>query len=167
MTKTGGTRAPMLTQAGGVFSLTCGVELAIQATTENIWKLLTYAEGFPRWNSTVTGIEGEIREGKRLRVHVPGTDRTFTPTVSDVVPNVRMTWTGGFAPLFKGVRVFELKASSDGSTEFAMQERFSGLMLPFVKSSLPDFRPIFERYAMDLSAEAELRQQSQPRSEHK
>ncbi len=58
-------------------------------------------------------------------------------------------------PLFKGVRKFELKPRPDGSTDFAMEERFSGLMLPLVKKSLPDFRPIFGRYADDLKREAE------------
>jgi hypothetical protein len=58
---------------------------------------------------------------------VPGTDRTFTPRVSDVVPNERMTWTGGVSPIFKGVRTFQLTPRSDGTTDFAMQERFSGL----------------------------------------
>ena len=43
----------------------------------------------------------------------------------------------------------------DGSTDFVMQEHFSGLMLPLVKRSLPDFRPVFERYAGDLQREAE------------
>jgi len=36
-----------------------------------------------------------------------------------------------------------------------MEERFSGLMLPLVGRSLPDFKPIFERYASDLKNEAE------------
>jgi hypothetical protein len=36
-----------------------------------------------------------------------------------------------------------------------MQERFTGLMLPLVKSSLPEFGPVFERYATDLKCEAE------------
>ena len=31
----------------------------------------TDAKAFSRWNSTVTDIEGEIREGERLRLHVP------------------------------------------------------------------------------------------------
>ena len=116
---------------------------------------MTDAKGFPRWNSTVTSIEGEIRDGEQLRLHVPGTDRTFTPRVSGVVPNKRMTWTGGFAPVFKGVRTFELTPRGDGSTAFAMEERFSGLMLPLVKGSMPDFGPVFERYASDLKQEAE------------
>lgn len=109
----------------------------------------------PRWNSTVSGIDGEIREGARLRLHVPGTDRTFTPTVSGVVAPERMTWTGGLAPVFKGVRTFALTPCSDGSTDFIMKERFSGLLLPLVKRSLPDFRPVFERFANDLKREAE------------
>ena len=33
--------------------------------------------------------------------------------------------------------------------------RFSGLMLPLVKGSLPEFGPVFERYAADLKREAE------------
>jgi hypothetical protein len=39
-----------------------------------------------------------------------------------------------------------------------MEERFSGLMLPFVKGSMPDFGPVFERYANDLKHEAERTQ---------
>jgi hypothetical protein len=66
-----------------------------------------------------------------------------------------MTWTGGFAPMFLGVRTFALKPRSDGSVDFAMKERFSGLMLPMIKGSLPDFGPIFARYAADLKQEAE------------
>ena len=145
---------PLVTQARHAFSLTCRVEVTIKATTPMIWSILTDAPGFSRWNSTVSCIEGEIREGGRLRIQVPGTDRTFAPTVSGVVPNERMTWTGGFAPIFKGVRTFTLKARGD-STDFAMEERFSSLMLPLIKGSLPDFGPVFERYASDLKREAE------------
>jgi len=138
--------------------MACRVALDIHAAPSTIWSLLTDAKGFPRWNSTVTSVEGQIREGERLRLHVPGTDRTFTPRVSDVVPDKRMTWTGGFSPVFKGVRTFELRPCDDGSTQFAMEERFSGLMLPFVKGSMPDFGPVFERYANDLKHEAERMQ---------
>lgn len=154
-----------VTHALGVFSMACGVELNIRAPAENIWFLLTDAKGFPRWNSTVSSLEGQIREGERLRLHVSGTHRTFTPRVSGVVPNERMTWTGGFFPIFKGVRTFELRPCGDGSTDFVMNERFTGLMLPLVKGSLPDFRPVFERYANDLKHEAELGQPMPQQSE--
>jgi hypothetical protein len=146
---------PQYTQARSIFSIACGVAVNIRATAERIWTLLTDSRDFPRWNSTVASIEGQIREGQQLRLRVPGTDRTFTPKVSGVIPGQRMTWTGGFGPLFKGVRTFALRPCDDGSTAFAMEERFSGLMLPLLKGALPDFRPIFERYAKDLKTEAE------------
>ena len=146
---------PEVSQSHRAFSMTCGVEVNIRASAARVWSLLTDAPGFPRWNSTVTRIEGQIGEGERLRLHVPGTDRTFTPTVSDVVENERMTWTGGFAPIFKGVRTFVLRSRDDGSTDFAMEERFSGILLPIVKGSMPDFGPVFEQYANDLKREAE------------
>src|SRR5690349_12990752 len=92
-------REPAVTLIRHVFSLVCRVEVNIRAGAPAVWHLLTDAQDFPRWNSTITRIEGEIREGTRLRLHVPGTARTFTPRVSGVTPNQRMTWTGGFAPL--------------------------------------------------------------------
>ena len=148
---------PRVTQRHSAFSMACRVEVNIRSSPKTIWSLLTDAQGFPRWNPTVTRIEGEIREGQRIRIHAPGTDRTFTPRISGVVPRERMTWTGGFAPLFKGVRTFELSPRDDGSTDFAMEERFSGLMLPLTRRSMPDFGPLFERYANDLKREAEGR----------
>jgi hypothetical protein len=143
------------TETRGVFSLLGRVDVDVRARPERLWALLTDAKGFPRWNSTVSAIDGEIREGNRLRVRVPGTSRVFTPTVSGVVTNQRMIWTGGVAPLFKGVRTFELRPKGEGVTAFTMTEVFSGLMLPIVGRALPDFRPIFARYAHDLKAEAE------------
>lgn len=144
-----------ITRSNRFFSMMCGVEVNVRASARILWRLLTDAKSFPLWNSTVTEIEGVIRDGGRLRLHVPGTDRTFTPRVSDVVPNQHMTWSGGFPSVFRGVRSFWLRPCTDGSTNFVMEERFSGLMLPIVKGSMPDFGPVFERFADDLKREAE------------
>jgi hypothetical protein len=143
------------TQTHSAFGMVCCVKVRILASAPRIWSLLIDAGGFPRWNSTIARIEGQIREGQRLRIHVPGTDRTFTPKVSGVGANRGMTWAGGFAPIFRGVRLFTLTEVEGGSTDFAMQESFSGILVPFIRRSLPDFRPIFERYANDLKREAE------------
>lgn len=143
------------TRVKNKFSMTCRVEVNIQEKADVIWKLLTDAEGFPRWNSTVTGIDGQISEGERLRIHVPGTNRTFRPRVSGVVANRHMTWSDGLPLIFKGSRTFSLKPCEDGSTNFIMEEQFGGLVFAIVKSSLPDFKPIFETYANDLKKEAE------------
>src|SRR3954468_18548215 len=97
---------PKFTQSGGMFTKTCVVEANIRASPEVIWDLLTDAKGFARWNSTVASIEGQIREGERLRIQVTGTNRTFTPRVSDLAPGRRMIWSDGFGPIFRGVRTF-------------------------------------------------------------
>jgi hypothetical protein len=143
------------TRTNSAFAMTCGVEVNIRANAEIVWSLLTDAKGFPRWNSTLTGIEGQILEGERLRLHVPGPNRTFTPKVSGVEVARRMIWSDGLPAIFKGVPSFVLEPRDDSSTDFAMEERFTGLMFALVKSMLPDFRPILEAYANDLKREAE------------
>jgi hypothetical protein len=143
------------TRTNSAFAMTCRVEVNIGAKAQVVWDLLTDAKGFPRWSSTVTSIEGQIREGERLKLHVPGTNRTFTPTVSGVVTARRMMWSDGVPSIFKGVRTFVLEPRDDGSTDFVMEEHFSGLVFALVKSTMPDFRPIFEAYANDLKREAE------------
>lgn len=147
--------APRAAQTQHAFSMVCAVEVNIHASAQAIWSILTDASRFPRWNSTITRIDGEIRDGERLRLHVPGTARTFAPRVSGVIANERMIWTGGVAPLFTGVRMFELRPRADGSTDFAMRERFSGLMLPVIRRFLPDFGPVFTSFAADLKRESE------------
>jgi hypothetical protein len=146
---------PRITKAQGFLWMTCRVDVIVQAEPHVVWALLTDAVRFPSWNSTVASIDGEIREGARLRLHVPGSDRVFTPIVSGVVPASRMTWTGGVTGIFKGVRTFVLTPHRHGATGFAMEERFAGVMVPLVSRWLPDFGPIFEQYANDLKHEAE------------
>ena len=139
------------------FRMECRVSIRIHATPQEIWALLTNAGDFPRWNSTVTSIEGTIALGQKLKLRVPISDRTFSPKVTELVPPTRMVWRDGMAPMFKGERTFTLTPRGDGTTDFEMVEVFAGVMLPMIKGSLPDFGPVFERYALDLKKEAEGR----------
>jgi hypothetical protein len=147
---------PAATKTNSAFKMSCAVSCNIKSTPEKIWALLTNAENFPSWNSTVTSIKGKIALGEKLELKVPlDPKRTFTPKVSAFEPALKMEWSDGMAPMFKGVRTFTLAAKSDGSTDFAMIEVFAGMMLPMIKGSLPDFGPAFETYAADLKREAE------------
>jgi hypothetical protein len=138
------------------FRMTCAIECVIQSTPERLWALLTNAEAFPRWNSTVTSIRGTIAPGEKLELQVPAAPgRTFKPRVTRFEPAREMEWSDGFAPMFKGVRTFTLTRQEDGSTTYAMREELTSLMLPMIKGSLPDFAPAFEAYAADLKREAE------------
>jgi hypothetical protein len=144
------------TKTRTTFRMECAVRCTIDAPAERIWALLTNAADFPRWNSTVTAIEGTIALGQKLKLTVPtAPGRTFTPRVTTFDPAQTMVWSDGMAPMFKGVRTFTLTPGTGGSTEFAMSEVFSGIMLPMIAPSLPDFGPPFEAYAEDLKREAE------------
>jgi hypothetical protein len=143
-------------KTSSAFRMDCAIHTTIRASPETIWGLLTDAAAFPRWNSTVTSIRGTIAEGQTLQIKVPSAPtRVFKPKVSAVAPGRSMVWSDGMAPMFRGVRTFELTPNADGSTEFAMKEELSGLVLPMIKGSLPDFAPIFETYAEDLKRAAE------------
>ena len=144
------------TRTSRTFRQECATKIEVRATPQRIWSLLTNAADFPRWNSTVTRITGTIAEGERLALEVPAAPgRTFRPRVTRLEPERTMVWSDGFAPMFKGVRTFTLEPHADGTTTFSMVEVFSGVMLPMIKRSLPDFGPSFEAYATDLKREAE------------
>jgi hypothetical protein len=143
-------------KTAATFSQSCAVRCEIAAPIDRVWKLLTDAARFPSWNSTVSKLDGEIALGRRLAIQVPiAPKRTFRPRVVKLVPNEEMVWRDGFAPMFRGVRTFTLVARGAARTEFAMREVLSGLMLPLVRKSLPDFGPAFETYAADLQRAAE------------
>jgi hypothetical protein len=147
--------SPRAIKTSSTFRMHCQIAIEIRAPATRIWALLTNAGDFPRWNTTVTSLEGEIALGQKLKLRVPISDRTFTPKVTELDPPHRMVWSDGAAPMFKGVRTFSLSEKSDGVTEFEMSEVFSGVLLPLIKGSLPDFGPPFEAYANDLKREAE------------
>jgi hypothetical protein len=138
------------------FRRECSVATDIDAPAERIWSLLIDAPGMTDWNSTLTSIEGPIELGGTVKMQVPeAPGRTFAPKVTRFEANRMMEWREG-NPLFLGVRTYTLTPAQDGrTTRFEMTEVFSGPMLPMIAGRLPDFVPIFERYATDLKARAE------------
>lgn len=147
---------PTAIKNSSLFSLAYAVSHPICATPERLWAVLTNAADYPKWNSTVSQLDGTIALGERLALKVPlAPGRTFNPKVTALEPNHHMEWSDGMAPMFKGVRTFRLEPSADGTTLFTMTEQFSGLMLPLIRGSLPDFTAAFEQFAVDLATAAE------------
>lgn len=138
------------TKSETTFRMEYAISVPIAAAPRIIWARLTDAAAFPSWCSAVTSIEGKIEKGGKLAIRVPISERTFTPKVVVFEPESRMVWADGVAPMFKGERTFTLSPRDDGKTDFTMREVFAGVMLPMIKSSLPDFRPVFDQYTADL-----------------
>jgi uncharacterized protein YndB with AHSA1/START domain len=145
----------MADTATSTFRLSYRVSVTIAAAPARVWARLVDADGFPRWNSTVTAIEGPIELGNKLTVRVPlAPGRSFHPKVVAFEPPTRMVWRDGFFPMFQGTRTFTLTPAADG-TEFTMEEVFRGAMLPLIRRALPDFAPAFDQYAADLKRACE------------
>lgn len=132
------------------FSRTTTVSGEIKADTSIIWALLTNAEDFPRWNSTVVSIEGEIREGEKIKLKSTlDPNRTFNLKVKEMTDDQKMVWGDAM-----GKRTYQLKRSNEGVT-FTMTEKIGGLMFPLFANKIPPFDESFEQFASDLKKEAE------------
>jgi hypothetical protein len=138
------------------FRMLYSAGINIKAKPSRVWAIMTNAADFPRWNSTVKSIEGSIASGQTIKlVAAISPNRVFNLKIVEFTPEKQMVWSDGNA-MFKGVRTYTLSARPDGSTDFSMEEVYTGLMMPMIAGSLPDFGPVFEQYLADLKREAEL-----------
>ena len=134
------------------FSRETSVSISIQADPAIVWTLLTNAPDFPRWNSTVVSISGEIKKGEKIKLRSTLDEkRTFKLKVKEFAPEKRMVWGDG-----KGNRVYTLKNEENGHLIFSMQEKIGGFMFPLYAGYIPPFDEAFEQFASDLKKEAEL-----------
>lgn len=136
-------------------SFQCSTDIA--AAPETIWALLTDADRYPEWNSTVHAIDGEIAPGRMLAVYTTATPgRGFPLKVTVFEPARHMVWVGELPlGLFRGTRTFTLTPSAGGLVRFEMVEAFSGPLAPVITRMIPDLQPQFDRFAADLKAKAE------------
>ncbi|MER3389345.1 MAG: SRPBCC domain-containing protein [Microcella sp.] len=133
-----------------VFRSVVSVEVAIAAAPDVVWNHLVDAADHVSWNSTVDSIDGTIAPGQRIAIRVPvAPGRTFRPRVVEWQPPHRMVWRDGSLPLFRGDRTFSIAQTDHGCT-FTMTEELRGMLVPLIAPSLPDFAPVFDRYAADL-----------------
>jgi hypothetical protein len=130
---------------------------SIQADPDTIWAILTDARAYPEWDNGVVRIEGTIAPGERIKLYSELDPKRGHPIeVVGFEPGRAMTWKGGMPlGLFKGIRTFELTSEANGVTQFTMEERFSGPLLPLIGRTLPDFGPSFEKFASGLKRRAE------------
>ena len=118
--------------------LTTSIE--IQAAPDAVWQVLTGFLGDPDGNPFIIEATGEAATGARLTLRmqpVVGKGVTLRPAVREVVPGTRLRWLGRFLMpgLMDAEHVFELEPIP-GGTRLHQSERFTGLLVPFLASSL-------------------------------
>ena len=144
------------TTTKNMFSRETSVSTTISADPSIVWALLTHAADIPRWNSTITSLKGNIREGETIELKsILDDKRTFKLKVQEFVPERRLAWGDGM-----GTRVYTLAGEAGGSTHFSMSEKIGGPLFPLFAGAIPSFDEAFERFAADLKREAETIQRS-------
>ncbi len=137
------------------FSRETSVSIQINADESIVWSLLTNASDYPRWNSTIVSLDGEIKEGEKIKLKSTLDEkRTFKLKVKTYQPEQRLEWGDG-----KGSRIF-LLTKSDNGVVFTMTEKIGGLMFPMYAKYIPPFDESFEQFARDLKNEAEVIQET-------
>ncbi len=121
-----------------MFDVRTTVDIAVPR--EQVWDALTDVEGYRRWNSVLHHIGGRPSLGGEIRLRLTpprGRSYSFSPTVTDLIPNQRFAWLGTTVTtgVFDGAHFFELTPTEDG-THLVNGERFSGVLSPVFKRLL-------------------------------
>lgn len=68
-----------------MFSRETYISIDIQADAKTIWELLTNAENYPKWNSTIISIDGKIALGENIQLKsYLDPKRVFKLTIKDL-----------------------------------------------------------------------------------
>lgn len=134
-----------------IFSRETSVSIEIKADSSVIWALLTNASDFPRWNSTVISINGNIVLGEKINLKSAlDPKRIFKLKVKELEPERKLVWGDAM-----GNRMYTLTKKENGMVLFSMIEKIGGPLFPLFAKMIPSFDKSFEQFAADLKKEAE------------
>lgn len=113
----------------------------INAPSSRVWALLTDFARMPSWNPFIKSISGNLAQGARLAVHIapPGSSGMhFKPTVLSVRPERELRWLGHLLVpgIFDGEHYFLLEPVGENRTRLTQGEKFSGLLVGLLASTL-------------------------------
>ena len=134
-----------------LFSRKTTVTIGIVSPPETVWKILTDADRYASWNSTIVDLTGKIALGERVRLRSTlAPEREFKLRVKEFEPPKRLSWGDAM-----GTRVYTLAPNSSGGTRFTMSEKIGGPIFPLVARMIPPFDESFNQFAADLKTVAE------------
>jgi hypothetical protein len=142
-------------------------QVVIDAPASEVWAVLTDWERYPDWNPFITTLDGVLEEGARLSVAIAppgGRGMTFRPRLLAVREHRELRWLGRvLVPgLFDGEHAFELEPLPGGRTLLVQSERFSGVLVRWLRGGLAATELGFEQ--LDLALKQRVEQALTPRS---
>lgn len=129
---------------------------AIAAPVATVWSVLTDKALLASGPFGISKLDGDLRAGGKLSLVsqlVP--KRTFKLKVTQFEPERLMVWQGGMPfGLFTGTRRFTVSGEG-GTTQFEVEEVFTGPMAGVITKSMPDLQPGFDQFADALTSLSE------------
>jgi hypothetical protein len=111
-------------------------EIKINASSKQVWSVLTNFNNYPNWNPFITSLKGDVYVGNTIEVNLLG--MKMKPKVLAFNKNQEFRWLGHLfiKGLFDGEHRFVLNQNNDGSTTLIHSEKFYGILVPLFKKSL-------------------------------
>ena len=131
-----------------MFTFDIDTSLEINASPENIWKVLTDFKAYNDWNPMLRDMDIALHPGANIRFRVlndKGTKLGLKANVTQLSEHRELRWRGGNAALLSGEHYFRIEPLADGSCRFYHGEKFSGLLLPLVRFVLKDAIVMYRR----------------------
>ncbi|MGH3017511.1 MAG: SRPBCC family protein [Gaiellaceae bacterium] len=135
----------------------------IDAPPAAVWRVLTDFPAYGEWNPFIPSIAGNAQEGERLtmRLEPPGgKGMTIRPTVLAAEPDRELRWKGRLVVpgLFDGEHTFRIEPIDGQRSRFVHGERFTGILVGFVKGTLGKTEAGFEQMNAALKRRVEMHQ---------
>ncbi|WP_407557231.1 SRPBCC family protein [Winogradskyella sp. 4-2091] len=130
--------------------------ITINADIETVWRILTDFDNYPKWNSFIKSVSGDVKVGNQIKIKIQG--MTFTPTVLVRDEEKELKWLGHlwFKGLFDGEHAFKLSDNGNGTTLFEQRENFCGIFVKMLSKQIDeDTKMGFERMNAELKLHAE------------
>lgn len=124
--------------------------IAIQATPDEVWNVLTDFSKVKEWNQVLVPMNGELKERTKIKYEfyqeIDGKSAIIDATVKQVVPNKLINQNGGIPGVLTFDHQYILEENPTG-TQVYIHEEYRGIMVPFWN---PD--PVEKAYSRLLRA---------------
>ena len=139
-------------------------EIEIDASAEEVWRILSDFPSYPEWNPVITQISGEARAAHKLKVHMllpGGRTVTFHPQVLRFAACEELRWL--WQPLPFGLCnrecTFRLERRGENQVHLSLREVDSGILAPLMAKSLEAIGQGFNQMNQALKERAEGKSQ--------
>lgn len=108
-------------------------EIEIAASPEQVWEVLTDTDSYDSWNPTMKLLEGEIKEGNKVKYQfTQDADNVseIPSTVKQVIPNKLLNQGGGLPLVLTFDHKYMISPSATG-TKLTIHEDYGGIWVNF------------------------------------